>query len=127
VRRSLPAMFKEVLQSVVDNTEGGIAGLLMGYDGIPVDQYVRQGQTIDVEAVGMEYSVVLKQILKAAEMLKAGAAKEVAIKAERITTVIRLINEEYFIAVTLQPSGNLGKARFLLRTRGQKLVSELTY
>jgi predicted regulator of Ras-like GTPase activity (Roadblock/LC7/MglB family) len=119
-------MFKEVLQSVVDNTEGGIAGLLMGYDGIPVDQYVRQGQTIDVESVGMEYSVVLKQILKAAEMLQAGAAKEVAIKAERITTVIRLINDDYFIAVTLQPSGNIGKARFLLRTRGQSLSAELT-
>ncbi len=127
MRRSGPVMFKEVLQSVVDNTEGGIAGLLMGYDGIPVDQYVRQGQTIDVESVGMEYSVVLKQILKAAEMLQAGAAKEVAIKAERITTVIRLINEEYFVAITLQPSGNLGKARFLLRTRGQSLADELTF
>ena len=49
------------------------------------------------------------------------------VKAERLTTVIRLINEEYFIAVTLQPSGNLGKARFLLRTRGQALTQELTY
>ena len=120
-------MFKEALQAVVDNTEGGVAGLLMGYDGIPVEQYVREGQAIDVEVIGMEFSVVLKGILEAAERLDAGTAREVAIKAERLTTVIRFINSEYFVAVTLKPSGNIGKARFLLRTQGQKLADELTF
>jgi len=120
-------MFREVLQEVVDNTDGGVAGLLMGFDGIPVDQYVRDEATFDVESVGMEYSVVLKGVQQAAEMLESGAAKEVAIKAERLTTVIRLLNDEYFVAVTLKPSGNLGKARFLLRTRSVKLLADLTY
>ena len=50
-------------------------------------------------------------------MLDAGDAREVAIKTERMTTVIRLINEEYFVAIAIKPSGNVGKARFLLRTR----------
>lgn len=119
-------MFKEVLQEVVDNTDGGVAGLLMGFDGIPVDQYVRDDEGgIDIETVGMEYSVVVKSIRDAAQMLEAGTAEEVAIKAERLTTIIRLLNDEYFIAVTLKPSGNYGKARFLLRTRGQKLLAEL--
>ena len=73
----------------------------------------------------MEYIVILKSIRQAAEMLDAGTAREISIKAERLTTVIRLLNEEYFVAVTLKPSGNLGKARFLLRTRGPKLISGL--
>ena len=119
-------MFKQVLQDVVDNTDGGIAGLLMGFDGIPVDQYVRDDGGIDVETVGMEYSVILRNISQAAELLEAGQAREVAIKADRLTTVIRLINDEYFVAVTLRPSGNIGKARFLLRTKGQSLASELS-
>ena len=57
-------MFKEVLQDVVDRTEGGVAGLLMGFDGIPVDHYVREAATppVDVETVGMEFSVILKDI-----------------------------------------------------------------
>lgn len=119
-------MFREVLQEVVDNTDGGVAGLLMGFDGIPVDQYIRdENAEIGVETVGMEYSVVLKQIKQAAEMLDAGDAREVAIKAERLITVIRLLSDEYFVAVTLKPSGNLGKARFLLRTRSPKLLADL--
>ena len=118
-------MFKEILKDVVDNTEGGVASLLMGFDGIPVDQYVREGEGFDVESVGMEYSVILKNIRNAAEMLEAGDAREVSVQAERVTTVIRLLNDEYFVAIALRPSGNLGKARFLLRTRGTKLLSDL--
>ncbi len=120
-------MFREVLKEVVDNTDGSVAGLLMGFDGILVDQYVREESdaAFDVENVGMEYSVVLKGIRTAAEMLEAGTAREVAIRAERLTTVIRLLNEEYFVAVTLNPTGNLGKARFLLRTRSPKLLADL--
>lgn len=119
-------MFKEVLQEVVDRTEGGVAGLLMGFDGIPVEQYVRDDGTMDVETVGMEYSVILKDIRRAAEMLDSGHAREVSIQAEKMTTVIRLLNDEYFVAVALRPDGNYGKARFLLRTQGSKLLTELS-
>lgn len=118
-------MFREILQEVVENTDGGVAGLLMGFDGIPVDQYVKDDASVDVETVGMEFSVILKSIRQAAELLDAGTAREVAIKAERMITVIRLLNDEYFVAITLKPSGNLGKARFLMRTRSEKLLSGL--
>lgn len=121
-------MFQEVLKDVVDRTEGGIAGLVMGFDGITVDSYVdpEAAGAFEVETVGMEYSVILKEIRKAAEMLDAGSAREVAIQAERLTTVIRLINDEYFVALAIKPDGNYGKARFLLRTSASKLAADLT-
>lgn len=120
-------MFQEVLKEVVERTEGGVAGLLMGFDGIPIDQYIRNDSGASVETVGMEYSVILKEIKKAAEMLDAGAAQEVSIKAERLITVIRMVSDEYFVAMTLTPEGNLGKARFLLRTKAPVLAEELTF
>ena len=121
-------MFREVLQEAVDRTEGGVAGLLMGFDGIPVDAYVREATSapVDVETVGMEFSVILKDIKRAAELLEAGGANEISIQAEKLVTVIRVLNDEYFVAMTLSPGGNSGKARFLLRTAGSKLLSELT-
>jgi predicted regulator of Ras-like GTPase activity (Roadblock/LC7/MglB family) len=118
-------MFKDVLREVVERTEGGIASLLMGFDGIPVENYVKSGVNLDVESIGMEYSVILTQISKAAQMLDAGTAREVSIQAENVTTLIRLLNQEYFVAVTIAPHGNFGKARFLLRTLTPKLVGEL--
>src|SRR5690349_12977453 len=75
-------MFKEVLREVVERTEGGIASLLMVFDGIPVENYVKSGVKIDVESVGMEYSVILTQISKAAAMLDAGTAREISIQTE---------------------------------------------
>jgi len=118
-------MFKDVLRDVVERTEGSIAGLLMGFDGIPVERYLRSGATLDVETIGMEYSILLPQIAKAAEQLDAGAAREISIHAERLTTIIRLLNQEYFVALTLAPNANVGKGRFLLRTLTPKLVDEL--
>ncbi len=119
-------MFKDVLRDVVERTDGGIAGLLMGFDGIPVENYVKDDLAVDVESVGMEYSVILTQIMKAAKMLDAGAAREVSIQAENVTTVIRLLNNEYFVALTMGPKGNFGKGRFLLRTLTPKLLDDLT-
>ncbi|MFT3923525.1 MAG: hypothetical protein QM778_13405 [Myxococcales bacterium] len=118
-------MFKDVLRDVVERTDGGIAGLLMGFDGIPVENYVKGDLSVDVETVGMEYSVILTQIIKAAKMLEAGEAREVAIQAEKVTTVIRLLNKDYFVALTMAPQGNFGKGRFLLRTLTPKLLDDL--
>lgn len=118
-------MFREILQDVVEKTEGGVAGLLMGYDGIAIDQYAVGGGPFDVEAVGMEYSVVLKGVQRAAEMLDAGSTNEVSVSTERLVTIVRLLTEEYFVAVTLQPGGNTGKARYLLRTRAPLLIDNL--
>jgi len=118
-------MFKEVLQEVVENTRGATAGLIMGYDGIALETYVAGDAPVSIETVGMEYSVVLTQIQQAAEMLEVGAAEEVALQAEHMTTVVRLLNSEYFMAVTLNPGGNSGKARYLLRTKGPALLELL--
>jgi predicted regulator of Ras-like GTPase activity (Roadblock/LC7/MglB family) len=118
-------MFREILQEIVESTEGGTAGLLMGFDGIAIDQYNAGGGAFDVESVGMEYTVVLKGVQQAAEMLDAGTTNEISVQTERLTTVVRMINEEYFAAVTLHPDGNLGKARFLLRVKAPDIIDNL--
>ncbi len=118
-------MFKEILQDLVDRTDGGVAGLLMATDGIAIDQYATGEGPFDVEAVGMEYSVVLKGVQRAAEMLDTGATNEVSLKTERLTTIVRMLSDEYFVALTLEPGGNVGKARYLLRVTAPKLIENL--
>jgi hypothetical protein len=39
--------------------------------------------------------------------------------------LIRVINQSYFVAVAMEPEGNLGKSRFLLRVLAPKLAQEL--
>ena len=116
-------MFKTILQDVVDKVEGGLGALLMGFDGIPVEQYSPEGY--DIETLGMEFSVVLKDICRATASLEAGDTSEVAFRAEKVTTIIRLLNDEYYVALALKPDGNLGKGRFLLRLAAPRLAAEL--
>jgi predicted regulator of Ras-like GTPase activity (Roadblock/LC7/MglB family) len=120
-------MFKDVLKEAVHRTEGGLAALVMGFDGIAVDSYVREDRAvpIEVETIGMEFSVILKEIRKAAQLLDAGSAREISIQAEKLITVIHFISDEYFVAMAVAPDGNHGKARWLLRTSVPKLASEL--
>jgi hypothetical protein len=58
-------------------------------------------------------------------MLEAGDTREVAFKSEKMVTLIRVINESYFVAMTLVPDGNFGKGRFMLRLLAPQLKSEL--
>ena len=99
-------MFKGLLEQVVRSTEGGIAALVMGYDGIPVDHYIRDDAPVDVETIGMEFSVILKDIQKAADMLEAG---DVLIQYRELTrdgvgTLRKLAGDH----VTVAPNPSLG-------------------
>lgn len=118
-------MFKEILQDLVDRTDGGVAGLLMASDGIAIDQYATGDGPFDIESVGMEYSVVLKGVQRAGEMLDTGSTNEVSVQTERLTTVVRMLTDEYFVALAIAPGGNVGKARYLLRVKAPEIIENL--
>jgi predicted regulator of Ras-like GTPase activity (Roadblock/LC7/MglB family) len=119
-------MFQAMLKEVVDNTDGGIATLLMDFEGIAVDSYSKPNAQFDITTIGAEFSVVIKSIQRAAQMLEAGPTAEIAIQAEKVITLIRVVNESYFVAFSMSPDANLGKARYMLRTRVPAILKELT-
>ena len=118
-------MFKEALERAVTGNDGGIAGLLMDFEGIPLESYAKEGAALDIEVVGAEVSVVVKAIQRATEMLDAGATNEVSCRSETMVTLIRVINKGYFVAMTMSPDGNLGKGRYMLRVMAPGLAQEL--
>jgi predicted regulator of Ras-like GTPase activity (Roadblock/LC7/MglB family) len=97
----------------------------MDFEGIPVDSYVTSGSPFDIEVVGAEVSVLVKQIQRAAEMLDAGGTEEVSFRSDRMTTVVRVVDKNYFLAMVLPPDGNAGKARYALRVAAPTLRREL--
>ena len=119
-------MFQTVLKEIVDGCEGGISTLLMDNEGIAVDSYSRPGAPFDINNVGIEFGVVLKSIQRAAQSLDAGQAAEVAIQSEKLITLIRVVNASYFVAFSMSPDANFGKARYMLRTRVPQLLKELS-
>ena len=118
-------MFRESLREVVEGVDGGLASTVMDFEGIPLDSFSLDGAQFDIEAVGVEASVLVKSIQRATSVLEAGDTKEVSIRSDKVVTLIRVVNDTYFVTLTLEPSGNLGKARYLLRLLAPKLAQEL--
>ena len=119
-------MFTKILGKIVDETGGGIGAILMGYDGIAIDQYFCAGEQIDLQMIAVEYANVLKEIRKTAEILNVGEMEEVAIKTGRFHILMRIITPEYFVAMTLHRDGNFGKARYLLTRETGNLIAALS-
>jgi predicted regulator of Ras-like GTPase activity (Roadblock/LC7/MglB family) len=118
-------MFRASLRDIVEKTDGGVAGLIMDSEGIPVETYAREGAGIDIATVGVEFGVVLAAVRRAVESLDAGSAREVSIMTDGLVTLIRTLGDAYFLAVAMRPDGNIGKGRFLMRTAMPALLAEL--
>ncbi|MCP4605415.1 MAG: hypothetical protein GY847_33660 [Proteobacteria bacterium] len=117
-------MFASKLENALNSVNGGEAAILMGFDGIPLESFGLNEQ-LDIETVGMEFSVVLKDVRKASELLEAGSTEELTIRTDRLTTIIRVIDKNYFIAMAIATEGNLGKARYILRVLASSLREDL--
>ncbi|MDB4955394.1 MAG: hypothetical protein JWO36_2963 [Myxococcales bacterium] len=118
-------MFAGTLKKIVDNVEGGIAAVVMGLDGIPIETYVRQNDRVDVTTVAMEFSFILTQVRKAGDSLQVGGLEELAVKAQRLLLVCRMLTPLYFVAIAMAPEGNFGKCRYLTRLATPSLSAQL--
>lgn len=107
-------MFKGPLETIVTSCSGGIGAVLMGYDGIAVEQYVVADNDLDLNLVAIEYSNVTKEICRTAEILQTGKLQEVSIKTELYYVIIHALTDDYFVALTLHRDGNYGQGRYLL-------------
>lgn len=118
-------IFEEVAKEIVEKVYGGLASIIMGRDGIPLSSYIKEGVSLDLEPLGIEYSNLLSQILQASRNIGTGEVGEVAILTEQFFIVLRVISPDYFICLILSPDGNLGKAKYLIRVNLPKLRAEL--
>ena len=98
----------------------------MDAEGFAVETYAREGVTMDINAVGVEFGVALTSIRRAAESLETGDAQEMVVGTPRLTTVIRTLGANYFLAVAYGPAANVGKGRFLMRLAVPKIIAALS-
>ena len=120
--------FREALRAIVDQTPGGLAAVLMGSDGIAVDEYSRRRGELDLSAVAVEFQRVLEQARLVAAGLYGRAASqpaELVLVTGQHQLLFRQLDEEYFIVLALDPAGLLGKARYLVGNTLDSLRAEL--
>jgi predicted regulator of Ras-like GTPase activity (Roadblock/LC7/MglB family) len=118
-------VFADLLKRVVSQVDGAIGALIMGLDGIAIEQQIPDpssfGQSLPVIAAA--YATLLRNSMRTCSDVGVGQLQEVSIISNNMMLVIKLINPEYFLLVALAAGGNIGRARFELR-KAQLLLEE---
>lgn len=117
--------FKAMLKKILDESDGGLGIVLMGYDGIAIDEVQQPSGGTDVHLLAVEYASVLKEIKRTVGVLKTGELEEVSIVTEKCCVVVRGVNEDFFAALVIPQEGNFGKARYLLKREAPRLREAL--
>lgn len=120
--------FRESITKLVEKLDGGVAAILMGFDGISVDSFAKtgyDGALPDIQTLAMEFAHLIAQARRTLQSLDAGALEEFTLRAEALTLVVRVLTQEYFLACAVLPTGNVGKARYLMRMTAPALRADL--
>ncbi|MDP3234589.1 MAG: hypothetical protein Q8S33_29885 [Myxococcales bacterium] len=122
-------MFTEHLKAIMDGVDGAIACSVMGFDGIAVETLPKElpesAVQLDLQSAWIEFANLMSQAKVTAETLKTGKVTELSINSENVITLLRMVNQDYFLVVGLLPTGNYGKARYVLRITAPKVAKEL--
>jgi predicted regulator of Ras-like GTPase activity (Roadblock/LC7/MglB family) len=118
---SLRTSLKELTESV----GGGLASIIMGYDGIPIDEYLLENPPFDLQLLVVEYANLLTNIRRTVDLLENGKMEEISIATDSIRVLIRVISEEFFLVLVIAADGNYGKGRYLVSRAALKYRDEL--
>jgi predicted regulator of Ras-like GTPase activity (Roadblock/LC7/MglB family) len=122
--------FASILQEIVDDCGGGLAAALMGADGISIEQVEASGELREslsdgVDVLGVEFGRILDEMRKASDSVGGGALEEVSVRLSNFWVLMRMVDEETYLVLAIEPDGNMGKARFLMRRQLMALRDEL--
>ncbi len=116
-------VFSEVLQDVVKKVEGWVGLVVMGMDGIPIEQ-LRLDETANFETLAAECTALLKNTRQASEEVGAGSLREITIITELLVILAVAITEDYILLGVMRRGANYGRARFVMRRATLRLEKE---
>ena len=120
-------MFKDILETVIERTEGSLGALIMGVDGIAVERTLKQaGQEANLDVAAAEFTSLVRNAQRAGKDTGLGGLHELVISLDDAILLIRLLGRDYFVVLAIHPEGNLGRARFELRRAELQMAGEFT-
>jgi len=108
------------LEGILKAGSGVLGVILMDHDGIPIaevcdptaDNRLPDG---DLSAAVLEFGRVLGEAERAADAVAGGRNSEVVIAMAHFSLAFTRLEEGMTLALAIEPDGNLGKARYLIR------------
>ena len=118
-------MFKEMLETIIEHTEGSLGALIMGTDGIAVQKVLGEaGKEANLYVAAAEFTSLVRSAQRTGNDTGLGNLQELVVSLESAVVVMRLLSRNYFVVLALSHEGNLGRGRFELRKAELELAGE---
>jgi predicted regulator of Ras-like GTPase activity (Roadblock/LC7/MglB family) len=118
-------MFREALEQIIERTEGALAALIMGTDGISVEKVLLpEGSDSNLDIAAAEVTSLVRNAQRAGTDTGHGNLRELVVCFEDMNLIARLFTRDYFVVLAMKPDGNLGRGRFELRKAELSLARE---
>lgn len=109
-------MFKQVLEEILERTSNSIGALIMGTDGIAVEQVLRAaGSDMNLDVAAAEFTSLVRSAQRMSDNLDFKNLHDMVLTYDTVQVVIRTLTPAYFLVLALDPDGSIGHARFELR------------
>ncbi len=118
-------MFKNALTAILERTENSLGALIMGTDGISVEQVLSdEGRDLNLDVAAAEFTALVRTAQRTGTDIGHGRLRELVLFYDDVSVVFRLINKEYFLMLAMQPDAIFGRGRFELRKAELELACE---
>ncbi|MCI0350562.1 MAG: roadblock/LC7 domain-containing protein, partial [Acidobacteriales bacterium] len=89
-------MFKSLLETIMERTEGSLGALIMGLDGISVEKVLGDaGTEANLDVAAAEFTSLVRSAQRAGNDTGLGNLKELMISLEQAVVVMRLLSRDY--------------------------------
>jgi predicted regulator of Ras-like GTPase activity (Roadblock/LC7/MglB family) len=120
-------MFKEALESIIENTDGAVGALIMGTDGIAVEKVLRaEASESNLDVAATEFTSLVRNAQRTGNDTGLGSLRELVVTLDSAIVLMRLFSREYFVVLALKPEGNFGRGRYELRKAELQLAREFS-
>lgn len=108
-------MFKEKLSQVVENVDGTLGCLLIGFDGIPIESLYPDDEIPEMDEVAVELSNLLGKFRRLQQNYDMGGVDELAVTIGDMTTLAHVVGDEYILMLALDSQADVDRGRNMLR------------
>jgi len=118
-------VFQPTLQRVVERAENAYSAAVLNLDGLVIQAVDASGNSVDANDAMITYGPVFKQLLGIGDAVALGDIERFTVNAGEHTHLVRMLDGQHLVVLTVGSHANEGRAHFHLRVLAPDLARSL--